>query len=53
MEIVKVDDINWVQPSVYEVWFMDRLIFASEDVSECENYVEKWWFLYYNLYLLW
>ena len=52
MKIIKVEDAKGVWTPVYEVIFMDRLVFASEDVRECENYIDKRGFLYYNL-LLW
>lgn len=49
MEIIKVKDANGVWAPVYEVIFMDRLIFASENKADCENYIEKYGFLYLNL----
>lgn len=52
MEIIEVKDINGKRPSIYEVWFLWRLIYASESEAECENYIDKRGFLYYNL-LLW
>lgn len=52
MEIIKVDDINGIEPSVYEVIFMDKLVFASENYEECWEYMHKYWDLYINL-LLW
>ena len=52
MKIIKVEDAKGVWAPVYEVIFMDRLIFASENYDECENYIDKRGFLYYNL-LLW
>ena len=52
MKIIKVEDAKGVWAPVYEVIFMDRLIFASEDAEECWEYIHKRGFLYYNL-LLW
>ena len=52
MKIIKVEDAKGVWAPVYEGIFMDRLIFESENYDECENYIDKRGFLYYNL-LLW
>mgnify|MGYP003302322463 CR=1 FL=1 len=46
MKIIKVDDINWVQPSIYEVICNWRLVFASQSADECWEYIKKWSFLF-------
>lgn len=52
MKIIKVEDAKGVWTPVYEVIYMDRLVFASENYEECWEYMNKYWDLYINL-LLW
>lgn len=52
MDIIKIYDVEGRSPSVYEVWYLWKMIYTSGSMEECVEYIDKRGFLY-DMLLLW